>query len=148
MACTRKLFLDTRWLLPRPVVPLSPVRVAICVSRLPMKNVLVFVCVSVCDRVKQATQVVSHIPHVGAVSDRDGEPSSCFRGRRPLLQSPMIVGQVAAPCLTKDSKAIVCGVNCAFTRQAAMPRHHWRHAHERPYCRRPLGPRSRATRRA
>ena len=36
MACTRKLFLDTRWLLPKPVVPSSPVRVAICVSRLPM----------------------------------------------------------------------------------------------------------------
>ena len=36
MACTRRLFLDTRWLLPSPVVPLSPVRVAIWVSRLPM----------------------------------------------------------------------------------------------------------------
>ena len=36
MACTRKLFLDTRELSPRPVVPLSPVRVAICVKRCPM----------------------------------------------------------------------------------------------------------------
>ena len=36
MACTRKLSLLTRVLSPRPVVPLSPVRVAICVSRLDM----------------------------------------------------------------------------------------------------------------
>jgi hypothetical protein len=51
------------------------VRVAICVSRLPMKNILVFVCGCARDRFERATQVVSHIPHVGAVSDRDGEPS-------------------------------------------------------------------------
>ena len=41
MACTRRLFLETRVLSPRPVVPLSPVRVAICVSRLPMWGLLV-----------------------------------------------------------------------------------------------------------
>ena len=40
MACTRKLFLLTRRLSPKPVVPSSPVRVAICVSRLPMQCVL------------------------------------------------------------------------------------------------------------
>ena len=36
MAWTRKLFLLTRRLSPKPVVPSSPVRVAICVSRLDM----------------------------------------------------------------------------------------------------------------
>jgi hypothetical protein len=36
MACTRKLFLETRLLSPSPVVPPSPVRVAICVRRLAM----------------------------------------------------------------------------------------------------------------
>ena len=36
IACTRRLSLDTRVLSPRPVVPLSPVRVAIWVRRLPM----------------------------------------------------------------------------------------------------------------
>ncbi len=38
MACGRPLFLETRVLSPRPVVPSSPVRVAICVRRLPIKN--------------------------------------------------------------------------------------------------------------
>lgn len=37
MAWMRRLFLETRWLLPRPVVPASPVRVAISVRRLPMQ---------------------------------------------------------------------------------------------------------------
>ena len=37
MACTRRLFLDTRELSPKPVVPASPVRVVICVSRLPIR---------------------------------------------------------------------------------------------------------------
>jgi hypothetical protein len=36
MACARPLALETRVLSPRPVVPSSPVRVAICVRRLPM----------------------------------------------------------------------------------------------------------------
>jgi hypothetical protein len=61
------------------------VRVAICVSRLPMV-LLSFLFTQVC--------------RIRKIAHRGG-----------LLQRCVIVGQVAATCLTKDSKAIVCGVN-------------------------------------
>ena len=43
MACTRRLSLEMRVLSPRPVVPSSPVRVAICVRRLPIAVPLIAV---------------------------------------------------------------------------------------------------------
>jgi len=40
-----------------------------------------------------------------------------------LLQRGLIVDQVPLACLTKDSKAIVCGVNCCSACLADLARH-------------------------